>query len=83
MPANAYSFFYEANINRAVVDLVLRSYSENPCRDHLHRLERGTHEWIAIILEWRMTPIEDSGLLDAAIVMLRETAEKLRQALQT
>jgi hypothetical protein len=30
-----------------------------------------------------MTPIEDSGLLDAAIVTLRETAEKLRQALQT
>ena len=83
MPANAYSFFYEANINRAVVDLVPRSHSENPCRDHLHRLERGTYEWIAIILEWRMLPIEDSGLLDAAIVTLRETAEKLRQALQT
>ena len=83
MPANAYSFFYEANINRAVVDLVLRSPSENPCRDHLDRLERGTYEWIAIILEWRMLPIEDSGLLDAAIVTLRETAEKLRQALQT
>lgn len=83
MPANAYSFFYEANINRAVVDLVLRSHSENPCRDHLHRLERGTYEWIAIILEWRMLPIEDSGLLDAAIVTLRETAEKLSQALQT
>jgi hypothetical protein len=83
MPANASSLFYEANINRAVVDLVLRSHSENPCRDHLHRLERGTYEWIAIILEWRMTRIGDSGLLDAAIVTLRETAEKLRQALQT
>jgi hypothetical protein len=83
MPASAYSFFYEANINRAVVDLALRSHSENPCRDHLHRLECGTHEWIAIILEWQMTTVGDSGLLDVAIVTLRETAEKLRQALQT
>jgi hypothetical protein len=39
-------------------------------------------EWIAIILEWRMTIIGDSWLLDAAMVTLRETAEKLRQALQ-
>ena len=61
---------------------MLRSHSENPCRDHLHRLERGTHEWIAIILERRLTTIGDSGLLDAAIVTLRETAAKLRQALQ-
>jgi hypothetical protein len=83
MPTDAYSFFYEANINRAVVDLVLKSHSGNSCRDHLHRLERGTHEWIAIILDWRISTIEDSGVLDAAIVTLRETAEKLRQALQT
>lgn len=82
MPANAYSLFYEAHINRAVVDLALRFHSGNPCHDHLYRLERGTQEWIAIILEWQMTIIGDSGLLDAAMVTLRETAEKLRQALQ-
>ena len=30
MPANVYSLFYEANINRAVVDLVLRSIPKIP-----------------------------------------------------
>jgi hypothetical protein len=58
MPASAYSLFYEANINRAVVDLALRFHSENPCHDHLYRLERGTQEWIAIILEWRIETAE-------------------------
>jgi hypothetical protein len=80
MPASASGLFYEANINRAIVDLALRVYSENPCLDHLQRLERETQEWIAILVEWRGT-VEGqyAGLLDLALVMLRETGEKLRQ----
>ena len=82
MPASASGLFYEANINRAVVDLALRAHSENPCLDHLRRLERGTQEWIAIIMEWRvMAEGDHAALLDAALVTLRETGQKLRQVL--
>ena len=80
MPASASGLFYEANINRELVDLALRVYSESPCLYHLQRLERETQEWIAILVEWRGT-VEGqyARLLDLALVMLRETGEKLRQ----
>ena len=82
MPASALGLFYEANINRAVVDLALHANSENPCLDHLQRLEPATQEWIAIIMEWRvMAEGDHAGLLDAAVVTLRETRQKLRQVL--
>jgi hypothetical protein len=82
MPASASGLFYEANINRAVVDLALRANSENPCLDHLQRLERATQEWIAIIMEWRvMAEGDNAGLLDAALVTLRETRQNLRQVI--